>query len=256
MDAAAARGRTGSEQGHGQERGILLLGVGDTHGDFGPLFAAARREPEARALLQVGDLTAGKPGRDARPDDDPALLATLPLPLVWVHGNHEHWAALGIQDDGSRAADTPAPGHHLWPGTDYVVPGTQIRIVGLPGNYAPNWYERRKPFPGDRVRHFNRADLEAVAAFERPAVLLMHETFRGHSPGRIGLMGIPVLSALVRRTRPSVCLTGHHHTYVVAEHGTTLAIALPLAEEGYVRLWFTPVGERLGWEMVPLEQAE
>jgi hypothetical protein len=79
---------------------VLLLGVGDTHGDFAPLFGAAGREPAARAILQVGDLTAGKPGRDRRDrrdtrdtpgDDDPAALAALPVPLVWVHGNHEHW---------------------------------------------------------------------------------------------------------------------------------------------------------------------
>jgi hypothetical protein len=224
---------------------VLLLGVGDTHGDFAPLFEVARREPGAAAILQVGDLTAGKAGRESRPDDDPATLAGLRLPLVWVHGNHEHWEAVS------------QIGRHLWPGDEYVVPGTDVRVVGLPGNYAPTWYQLKKPFPGDRVRHFNADDVAAVEAATRltpPAVLLMHETIRGHSPGRIGAMGIPLLAQLVRRVRPSVCLTGHHHTYAAAERGHTLAIALPRAQRGYVRLRFAPSGRRVGWEYVPLDE--
>ncbi|MBI3972649.1 MAG: metallophosphoesterase [Chloroflexi bacterium] len=266
-------------------KGVLLLVVGDTHGDFGPLFEAARCEPEARAILQVGDLTAGKAGREQRPDDDPAMLKQLPVPLVWVHGNHEHWEVLGLGDEarvekreprgsgtgakagGDRAApgasvtgqrrrqdqqrrQAQAPGHHLWPGETYVVPGTEITIAGLPGNYAPTWYYREKPFPGDRVRHFNVADVEAVHRHKEPSVLLMHEAFRGQAPGRIGAMGIPVLARLVRMIQPRVCLTGHHHAFAVTEPGPTLAIALPRAQQGYVRLWFTPRGERLGWELV------
>ena len=228
---------------------VLLLGLGDTHGDFAPLFAAARREPRARAILQVGDLTAGKAGRDQRPDDHPATLAQLPIPLVWVHGNHEHWETLGLGEPGPAT-----PGIHLWPGADYVVPETNIRVVGLPGNYAPTWYEREKPFPGDRVRHFNLDDLNAVLRFERPSVLLMHEAFRGQIAGRIGMLGVAVLSRLVRLLRPEVCLTGHHHLFAVKEQGPTLAIALPRAQEGYTRLYFTPNGQRLGWEFVPFEQ--
>src|SRR5262249_51750694 len=131
---------------------VLLLGVGDAHGNLDPLFAAARREPAARAMLQVGDLTAGKPGRDTcegRADDDPATLATLPLPLVWVHGNHERWELLGYDveaPDGAPRGPATVPGRHLWAGEEYVVPGTAIRVAGLPGNYAPTWYERPKPF--------------------------------------------------------------------------------------------------------------
>jgi hypothetical protein len=261
----------------------LLLGVGDTHGDFAPLFEVAKREPAARAILQVGDLTAGKPGREQRADDDPATLARLPIPLVWVHGNHERWQWLGLAPEVEKSLVVPAPqtsggagnpspesggevdsglrtkdlgletpGHHLWPGQEYVVPGTSIRVVGLPGNYAPTWYERDKPFPGDRVRHFNARDVAALGRFRRPSVLIMHESFRGQAPGRIGYMGIPVLAGLVRRLQPQVCLTGHHHTLAAVEHGPTLAISLPRAQEGYVRLWFTPSGQRRGWEFVHL----
>src|SRR5438552_938727 len=85
---------------------VLLLGVGDTHGDLAPLFAAAKREPAARAILQVGDLTAGKPGREQRADDDPATLAELPIPLVWVHGNHEHWEVLGLAETHAAGQGT------------------------------------------------------------------------------------------------------------------------------------------------------
>jgi hypothetical protein len=238
---------------------VLLLGVGDAHGDLDPLFAIAAREPRASALLQVGDLTAGKPGREARPDDDPGRLAELPLPLVWVHGNHEHWPRLGFDPETGergRPAEGALPGVHLWPGDVYAVPGTAVRVAGLPGNFAPTWYPREKPFPGDRVRHFNAADVAAVAAAgdrERIAVLLLHEAFRGQAKGRLGAMGVPVLTALVQRLRPAVCLTGHHHVFAAAEHGPTLALALPRAREGYVRLRFSPTGERLGWELVPVD---
>ncbi|MDQ3701833.1 MAG: hypothetical protein M3442_13065, partial [Chloroflexota bacterium] len=75
------------------------------------------------------------------------------------------------------------------------------------------------------------------------------------APGRIGLMGIPVLAGLVRRLQPAVCLTGHHHAFAAAEHGPTLALALPRAQDGYVRLWFAPSGQRLRWEFVPLAPA-
>jgi len=242
---------------------VLLLGVGDTHGDFAPLFAAAKRKPAARAMLQVGDLTAGKPGREQRADDTPDMLAELPIPLVWIHGNHEHWEVLGpAENSEGRVASSVEKGAlaprysllatHLWPGDEYVVPGTQIRIVGLPGNFAPTWYERDKPFPGDRVRHFNAHDLAALERFRRPSVLLMHESFRGQAPGRIGYMGIPVLAGLVRRLQPQVCLTGHHHALAAADFGQTLAVALPRAQDGYARLWFTPDGRRAGWEFVHL----
>jgi hypothetical protein len=250
---------------------VLLVGMGDTHGDFAPLFEAARREPGARALLQVGDLTAGKAGREMKPDDDPALLDELPLPLVWVHGNHEHWHALGLWDDpqGQATRRRPRIGAHrppgrsflrhlLLPGDDYVVPGTGVRVVGIPGNFAPTWFDRPKPFVGDRVRHFNAEDVAAMDRFDRPSVLLMHESFRGQAPGRIGMMGIPALAGVVRRLRPLVCLSGHHHSFAVTERGPdgqTLALSLPRAQEGYVRLWFTPDGGRDGWEFVPFEGA-
>ncbi len=253
----------------GGSKRVLLLGVGDTHGDFAPLFEVARREPEARALLQVGDLTAGKAGRDKKPDDDPALLDELPLPLVWVHGNHEHWHALGLWDDpqGASTRRRPrigahrAPGrsflrHLLLPGDEYVVPETAIRVAGIPGNFAPTWFDKPKPFLGDRVRHFNVEDVAALDKFDDLSILLMHESFRGQAPGRIGMMGIPALAGVVRRTRPQLCLTGHHHSFAVTEKGPdgqTLALSLPRAQAGYVRLWFTPEGHRDGWELVEFE---
>jgi hypothetical protein len=240
---------------------VLLLGVGDAHGDLAPLFAIAARETGAAAMLQVGDLTAGKAGREARPDDDPARLAALPLPLVWVHGNHELWPRLGFDPQtGARRAPAEGarpglPGRHLWPGDVYTVPGTDVRVAGLGGNFAPTWYEREKPFPADRVRHFNAADVAAVEHLAETgpiAVLLLHEAFRGQAAGRLAAMGVPVLATLVRRLRPAVCLTGHHHVFAAAEHGPTLALALPRAQEGYVRLRFSPRGERLDWEQMTL----
>jgi hypothetical protein len=245
---------------------VLLIGMGDAHGNFAPLFAACQREPAARALLQVGDLTAGKAGREQRPDDDPADLDKLPLPLVWVHGNHEHWKTLGLLEKELRREESTPPRHsmegaskgehrflqhHLWPGDEYVVPETDIRVVGLPGNFAPTWYERDKPFPGDRVRHFNVKDVAALRHFREPSVLLMHESFRGQASGRIGAMGIAVLASLVRRIRPRVCLTGHHHALAITERGSTRAISLPRAQEGYMRLWFHPTGTLERWEFVP-----
>src|SRR5947209_14149410 len=100
---------------------VLLVGVGDTHGDFAPLFAAAEREPDAHALLQVGDLTAGKTGRESGEDDDPRVLAGLPRPLVWVHGNHEHWEYLGLDPDPQAQRRESSIGIHLWPGDAYIV---------------------------------------------------------------------------------------------------------------------------------------
>ncbi|HEU5316221.1 MAG TPA: metallophosphoesterase [Chloroflexota bacterium] len=248
----------------------MLVALGDTHGDLGPVLEAARREPEASALLQVGDLTAGKAGREQRTDDDPALLDDLPLPLVWVHGNHERWDALGLWEDeaGTVTRARPRRGlegerghrflrHLLFPGSRFVVPGTRIDAVGIPGNYAPTWYDREKPFPGDRVRHFNAEDVNAMDAFERPSILLMHESFRGQAPGRIGMMGIPVLAGVVRRTRPRVCLTGHHHAFATTEKAhegqVTKCFSLPRAQHGYTRLFFAPEGELESWEYVPFD---
>ncbi len=249
---------------------VTLIALGDTHGDLAPLFEAARREPDAGALLQVGDLTAGKQGRETRHDDDPARLDDLTLPLVWVHGNHEHWEELGLWEDAGggvtrarpRGGLEREPGkrfltHLLFPGQRFVVPDTKVEIAGIPGNYAPTWYDREKPFPGDRVRHFNAEDVAAMDAFDRPSVLMMHESFRGQAPGRIGMMGIPVLSGVVRRTRPRVCLTGHHHAFALTEKThdgqTTLCLSLPRAQHGYTRLFFQPDGSFDSWEYVPFD---
>lgn len=226
---------------------ILILAIGDVHGDFGPLFRATEAEPAAVVLLQVGDLTAGKPGRELQPDGDPCTLGDLAIPLVWVHGNHEHWDLFTSTGDGNTSK---VPGNHLFPGTRYIVPGTEISVVGLPGNYAPTWFNHSKPFAGDRARHFNRDDVDAMARNPYPTILLMHEAFRGQAPGRIGIMGIPVLAQLVQELRPALVLTGHHHLFGVGGIGSTLAIGLPTAQDGYLRLWFERSGALGEWELV------
>ena len=85
----------------------------------------------------------------------------------------------------------------------------------------------------------------------------MHEAFRGQAPGRIGIMGIPVLTQLVQELQPALVLTGHHHLFGVGGIGSTLAIGLPTAQEGYLRLWFERSGALGEWELVawPNERA-
>jgi len=246
--------RNASPKSHASKERVLVLAIGDVHGDFGPLFRATEAEPAAVVLLQVGDLTAGKPGRELHPDDDPRTLDDLTIPLVWVHGNHEHWNLFTSNEDGNSP---PIPGNHLFPGTRYIVSGTGISVVGLPGNYAPTWFNHSKPFAGDRARHFNRDDVEAMARNPYPNILLMHEAFRGQAPGRIGIMGIPVLTQLVQELQPALVLTGHHHLFGVGGIGSTLAIGLPTAQEGYLRLWFERSGALGEWELVawPNERA-
>lgn len=242
---------------------IIVLAIGDVHGLYEPVIKAYRAVPHAAAILQVGDLTAGKPGRETHVDGDPAVIDSLGVPFIWVHGNHEHWELFG----GSRGVggretvrgETGAPrvpGTHLWAGSHAFVPGTGIGVVGLPGNYAPTWYAQAKPFPGDRRRHFNRDDVDAMARHPYPNVLLMHEAFRGQAPGRVGTMGIPVLARLVAELQPAVVLTGHHHLLAVARHGPTLAISLPPAWEGYARLEFRRSGALVGWEFCALDKTQ
>ncbi len=234
---------------------VTVLAIGDVHGLYEPVLRALREVPDASAILQVGDLTAGKPGRETHVDGDPRVIDGIAIPFIWVHGNHEHWelfsAARGA--DGTRHArvETPGPrlpGTHLWAGTHAYVPGTNIGVVGLPGNYAPSWYSETKPFPGDRCRHFNRDDVDAMARHPYPNVLLMHEAFRGQAPGRVGTMGIPVLARLVAELQPAVVLTGHHHLFAAQRHGPTLAISLPPAWDGYARLVFRRSGALISWE--------
>jgi predicted phosphodiesterase len=239
---------------------VEVLAIGDVHGLYEPIIAALHETPYASAVLQVGDLTAGKPWRETHVDGNPAVVDALPVPFIWVHGNHEHWELFGARRTLDSASSTAAgttvpwrstarlPGTHLWPGTHAFVPGTAIGVVGLPGNYAPTWYNEPKPFPGDRCRHFNRDDVEAMARHPYPNVLLMHEAFRGQAPGRVGTMGIPVLARLVAELQPTVVLTGHHHLLAVARHGPTLAISLPPAWEGYAVLTFRRGGALIGWE--------
>jgi hypothetical protein len=234
---------------------VVVLAIGDVHGLYEPVFEALREVPEATAILQVGDLTAGKPGRETHVDGDPYVIDQLSIPFIWVHGNHEHWelfgTARGAAGTGSLQGANPAsrlPGTHLWAGTTTLLPGSNINVVGLPGNYARSWYGESKPFPGDRCRHFNRDDVEAMSRHPYPNVLLMHEAFRGQAPGRVGAMGIPVLARLVAELQPAVVLTGHHHLFAAHRHGPTLAISLPPAWEGYTRLVFHRSGALAGWE--------
>lgn len=232
---------------------VVALAIGDVHGYFEPLFAAVAAHPDAVALLQVGDLTAGKPGRELHPDGDPVHLQKLPIPLLWIHGNHEHWHLFRPAADGSVPT---IPGNHIWPGRRENLPGTAISVVGLPGNYAPTWFNQAKPFPNDRARHFSRGDIEAMARNPFPNILLMHESFRGQAPGTIGTLGIPVLSTLVRDLAPTLVLTGHHHTLAVTQHGPTLAMSLPPAWEGYMRLTFWPSGALASWDFIRFPDTE
>jgi Icc-related predicted phosphoesterase len=202
----------------------LLLAVGDVHGDYSAVARIAAAEPEAAALLQIGDLV--EPGAD---DAALSVLRALPLPLVWVHGNNEDWAIL---DDAALR-----PGHLLAPGEVWRT-GT-LRVAGVGGTHAPTWFARDKPFPGDRRRHYNHQDVAATLALAGEGVhlLMAHEPCHGLVHVRGGRdPGQPPLDRLMRELRPRVFLCGHHHLWSHAELGSTTAFSLPPAAQGYARL--------------------
>jgi len=99
-------------------------------------------------------------------------------------------------------------------------------------------------------------EIEATAALGPGGVdiLMAHEAPHGlvrlaggRDPGQVPL------DQLLREAQPRVFLSGHHHRWSQAQLGLVTAFSLPLAAEGYLRLRWETVGQRvelLGWDHV------
>src|SRR5947207_1814917 len=95
--------------------------LGDIHGDFPSVRAIMGKHSAVPFWLCVGDLATDTGGYEA-----------VESPLYWIKGNNEDF-------DRIAAGDFPRNLHYLPNAEPIELQG--LRIAGLGGTFAPNWYD-------------------------------------------------------------------------------------------------------------------
>ena len=188
-------------------------------GDFGAFPTAAELpwigvdavEASAREFLAVRAGTVA-PAVLAR------LRAELPLPVVFLRGNHDNAAWLrGLPREGGLAAVDPHGLFRYAPdGTVLTLGRTRIGVLG--GVQRPD--PASSPVPLAELFDDDAFDTLWTIGPGHVDVLLTHEPPTGVAPPP---NGSPRLAALARRLRPALHVGGHLHAPVgpIDVHGTT-----------------------------------
>ncbi|HMI91379.1 MAG TPA: metallophosphoesterase [Polyangiales bacterium] len=220
---------------------MIICAAGDIHGAIGRLYDDVLEFERSLglkfdAVLHVGDFGVW-PDRE-RVDratrehegagDFPAwhaIARPVPRRTIFIKGNHEDFEWL--QDRTST---------DILPGLTYLANGDtldvrcdataeSIRVGGIGGCFGPSNYERPSArLQGYARRHFTRDEVERLCAHGRVDILLLHdapggvEFVRRRGPREQHYVSEAAgLAEAVRRTRPRICLFGHHHHRIDAE---------------------------------------
>ena len=207
----------------------MIGALGDIHGAFDAARAIIKRHRDVPFWLCVGDIA-----------DDQGRYESIGAPVYWIHGNNDNFDAIA-------SGDLPDGLHHIANGTTIDV---GVRVAGLGGTFAPNWYERRAadlPHPkkgsakatelADKRRHFVREEVEACKACVNVDVLLTHEAakpFRPFPGGRGPDAGKGQINQILAAMKPRLHLFGHHHRLSDRMIEDVRSVGLDLVTRSYV----------------------
>jgi len=207
----------------------MLIGLfGDVHGNFDYVFDIINRHPDVSRWFQVGDL-----GGESISYPD------FPSNFHFIQGNHENWNYI----DRLKVEKSPIflkNGSLTW----YKAPSYGYSVGAFGGNYSATIYKTyRKGMQGLKRRHFTPDDYDSLVLHDIRQkiydkdiyfdVLLTHEAPSPHRRALIDI-GIPVITDLIKRLKPTVHFFGHHHHFSVSKVGKTLSIGLDRVNRSYV----------------------
>jgi hypothetical protein len=146
----------------------------------------------------------------------------VPRRTVFIKGNHEDFEWL------NRAASP-----ELLPGLTWLPNGHSLelsspkggvlRIGGIGGCYGASDYERTaRRLQGYARRHYTHDEVARLASAPRLDILMTHDApagirFEKRGGAHAHVSNAAGLDSLLSKTRPSLCLFGHHHARVNAD---------------------------------------
>ena len=205
---------------------MLIVALGDIHGDFESVRRIMRRHPDVRSWICVGDL----PDADGRYEPVDA-------PLHFIKGNNENFDLLA-------SGALPENLHYLPNAVMQQVEGAAV--AGLGGTLAPTWFETRAselPHPkkgsaratelADKRRHFVREEVDACKVMRGVGVFMSHEAPRPYRVGPVDAGKTPINEVLAAM-QPRLHLFGHHHRFSEQERQGVRSVGLDLVSRSYL----------------------
>lgn len=201
---------------------------GDVHGKFDYVFDIISRHPDVSRWFQVGDL-----GGESLSYPD------FPPNFHFIQGNHENWdhiQKLKVEDSSVFLKN----GSLTW----YKAPNYGYCVGAFGGNHSPKVYcTHTKCLKGNNRRFFTSEDYDSLVLhdirqkiYDKSIFFDVLLTHVAPSPYRKALIdiGVPIVTALIKRLKPTIHFFGHHHHFVVSKVGGTISIGLDRINRSYV----------------------
>ena len=203
--------------------------LGDVHGDFASVRRIMARHPDVSFWICVGDLA-----------DDRGRYEPVDVPVYWIKGNNENFDAIA-------SGDMPASLRYVPNATLTTIDG--VRIAGLGGTFAPNWYLKAAadlPHPrkgtaratelADKRRHFVKEEVDRCKTLTDLDLFLTHEAprpYRVHG-GRGPDAGKTPINEVLAAAQPKLHLFGHHHEWSNQIRQNVRSVGLDAVARSYV----------------------
>lgn len=219
-----------------------LLIIGDVHGDYEALWTLLNKyKDECIFAFQTGDLGLYDSIHHAKQDgkawkhneknivefiERRKLLKPLPVPLMYIKGNHDNY-------------------NNLWAFRDldifYIPQGTALlykkfAILGLGGIYSSKRsYKSSRLLKGRELRFYTIDNINtcketsnSINSKDREVILLTHEAARGIMPlDKRGYdQGTAVLKEMLDSINPAYYIHGHHHVDYEVTYNNTKVFGL------------------------------
>ena len=203
--------------------------LGDIHGDFASVRRIMTRHADVPFWICVGDLA-----------DDQGRYEPVDAPLYWIKGNNENFDAIA-------SADLPPSLRFIPNATLTTIDG--LRVAGLGGTFAPNWYltpAANLPHPrkgtaratelADKRRHFVKEEVDYCKGMTDIDVFLTHEAprpYRVHG-GRGPDAGKTPINEVLASAQPRLHLFGHHHEWSNQVRQNVRSLGLDAVSRSYL----------------------